>query len=587
MQHPDGSGNSRHAPAAILIVASNDGERADVLRQLHRRYGLDYEIQAEDSATLARQRLTALHDAGRELAVVLIDWQLGAAECTELISDLQSRCPGALRALLIGKRDTYGATPVSLADEYARAATLGVVHRILTGPASEKDEQFNLAFQDLLYAWARKNRPKFEVIRIVGDRWSEPSHRFRDHLERGAVPYGFHEPDSPEGAELLAHAGVTGPLPIAVLHDGRVFIQPTAPEIVQALGMNHAGAAPAVVDLLIIGAGPAGLAAAVYAASEGLKVTVIEAEVFGGQAGTTSLIRNYLGFPNGLSGADLAQRAYEQARSFGTRFLIARRVVDLRADGPIRVATLQETFGVDVHGPQQRIPAKTEIRSRAILLATGVSYRRIGIKSVDAFVGCGIYYGAATTEAPATRGEEVIVVGGANSAGQAAVHLSHVAAKVTVVVRGPSIAEKMSDYLVREIERSSNIDVLVNHEIVGALGDQHLRTVVLRNTVDGSTTQRPAMAAFILIGASPRTEWLPPDIARDDRGFILTGSSLPPDVSNGGRFAFGTSMPGVFAAGDVRAGAAQRVAAAVGEGSVTIRDVHAYLAQHVEDQRVV
>ena len=456
---------------------------------------------------------------------------------------------------------------------------MGEVHRIVPGPGGESDEQFNLAIQELLYEWARQHRPRFEVIRIVGDRWSEASHAFRDHLERGAIPYGFYEPNSPEGAALLKHAGTAGPLPIAILHDGRVFVQPTAIEIIEALGMNAAEPATSTVDLAVIGAGPAGLAAAVYAASEGLRVLVIEAEVFGGQAGTTSLIRNYLGFPNGLSGADLAQRAYEQARSFGAQFLIARKVIDLRADGEVRILTLEEAFGVDPRRPLPRVPARSVVRCRAVVLATGVSYRRIGIESVDAFTGRGVFYGAATTEAPAMRGEEVFVIGGANSAGQAALYLGRFAAKVTVLVRGSALAEGMSDYLVREIEASPNITVRLNCEVVGARGDQRLRSLILRDRVGGSTEEGAAVAVFILIGAEPRTAWLPPELERDERGFILTGPRLSPRSPDAKQFAFGTSLSGVFAVGDVRAGASQRVASAVGEGSVAIRDVHAYLGR--------
>jgi thioredoxin reductase (NADPH) len=333
------------------------------------------------------------------------------------------------------------------------------------------------------------------------------------------------------------------------------------------------------VDVAVVGAGPAGLAAAVYAASEGLSVVVVEAVVFGGQAGTTSLIRNYLGFPNGISGTDLAQRAYDQAKSFGAQFLIARKVTGIRADGDLRILTLEETSRGDSHGHAAGVPADIEVRSRAVVLAMGVSYRRIGIESVDAFVGRGVFYGAATTEAPALRGEEVFVIGGANSAGQAAVHISRFAARVTVLVRGSSLAAGMSDYLVREIETAPNIAVRLDHEIVGAHGDQRLRSLTLRDRTTGSIEEVPAMAVFVLIGAAPRTDWLPTALERDDRGFILTGSRVASDGAPTKPFAFGTSLPGVFAVGDVRAGAAQRVASAVGEGSVAIRDVHDYLAQ--------
>jgi thioredoxin reductase (NADPH) len=564
--------------AVILVVASNDRERAAVLDHVRRRYREDYDIHSEGSTTLALQRLKDLRDGGRDLAIILVDWQLAHGTGIDLLSQAQTYHPDAMRALLVGRNGSYGADP-ALAAEYARAAALGEVHRIVLRPGVETDEQFHLAIQELLYEWARRNRPRFEVIRIVGDRWSEASHAFRDHLERGSIPYGFYEPESAEGRALLEQAGKAGPLPIAILHDGRVFIQPTAIEIIEALGMNATEPTTPTFDVAVIGAGPAGLAAAVYAASEGLRVVVIEAEVFGGQAGTTSLIRNYLGFPNGLSGADLALRAYEQARSFGAHFLIAKKAIYLRTDGDVRVLILEEAFGVDPHRPLARVPARSEVRSRAVVLAMGVSYRRIGIDSVDACVGRGVFYGAATTEAPAMSGEEVFVVGGANSAGQAALYLSRFAAKVTVLVRGLSLAEGMSDYLVREVEASPNVGVRLNCEITGARGDRRLRSLILRDRILGSTEEVPATAVFILIGAAPRTAWLPPELERDERGFILTGSRLSSTSPHAKQFAFGTSLPGVFAVGDVRAGAAQRVASAVGEGSVAIRDVHEYLGR--------
>ncbi|MEP7383388.1 MAG: FAD-dependent oxidoreductase [Gemmatimonadota bacterium] len=565
-------------PAAILVVAANDRERDAVVGHIRRRYQADYEVCAEDSTASALLRLKSLRAEGRDLAIILADWQLSDGTGIELLSRTKVSRPGAMRVLLRSRRGSYGADPAS-ADEYARATALGEVHRIVLGPGGETDEQFNLAIQELLYEWDRRNRPGFKAIRIVGDRWSEASHAFRDHLERGAIPFGFYEPDSPEGRALLEQAGTSGPLPIAILHDGRVFVQPRAIEIVEALGMNAAEPASSTVDVVVVGAGPAGLSAAVYATSEGMTAVVVEAEVFGGQAGTTSLIRNYLGFPNGVSGSDLAQRAYEQARSFGARFLIARRAIALRSDGDVRILTLQETLRADQHRTSPRVPATLDVRCRAVVLATGVSYRRIGIESVDALVGRGVFYGATTTEAPAMRGAEVFVVGGANSAGQAALHISRFATKVTILVRGSSLAKGMSDYLIRDIEASSNVAVRLNCEIVGAHGDQRLRSLVLRDRILGLIEEVPAMAVFILIGAAPQTDWLPPELERDDRGFILTGSRASSTSPRATQFAFGTSVPGVFAVGDVRASATQRVASAVGEGSVAISDVHAYLAR--------
>jgi thioredoxin reductase (NADPH) len=568
---------ARHS-AVILLVASDDRERGAVLGHLRRRYRVDYDIQAEASTPLALEKLESLRNDGRDLAIMFVDCRMSDGRAIELLSRAQTSHPHAMRALLVSRSGASGAD-TAVADEYARAATLGEVHRIVPGPWTQTDEKFNLSVQELLSEWARQNRPKFEVIRIVGDRWSEACHKFRDHLERGGISYGFYEPDSPEGRALLQHAGTTGPFPVAVLHDGKVFVQPTALEIVEALGMNAARSVPSTVDVAVVGAGPAGLSAAVYAASEGLRVVVVEAEVFGGQAGTTSLIRNYLGFPNGLSGVDLAQRAYEQAKSFGAQFLIARRTIGLRVDGDARILTLEEAQEVHSHRAEPRVPARMEVRARAVVLATGVSYRRIGIESVEAFVGRGVFYGASTTEASAMRGEEVYVIGGANSAGQAALHLSRFAAKVTLLVRGSSLAERMSDYLVREIEATANVAVRLNQELAGGRGDQRLRSLILRDRIADSTEEVPAMAVFILIGAAPRTTWLPSDVERDERGFILTGSRLSSTDPDARHFAFGTSLPGVFAVGDVRAGAAQRVASAVGEGSVAIRDVHEYLGR--------
>ena len=563
-------------PAAILVVGANNQELARVVEQLRRRCGADYALIAERSATRGIERLKGLRDQGNDLAIILADWQLPDGSGIELLSQARSFSPDAKRALLLSWSEAHRADR-AWASDCARAASLGELHGIVPKPDVEPDERFQLAIQELLDDWSRQHRPRFELIRIIGERWSEVSQAFRDHLERGSIPYGFYEPDSAGGRALLERAGTSGPLPIAILHDGRVFVQPTAIEIAEALGVNAGDEAIGTPDVAVVGAGPAGLAAAVYAASEGLQVLVIETEAVGGQAGTSSLIRNYLGFPNGLSGADLARRAYEQARSFGVKFLIARKAIALRSEGGIQTLTLEEVFGVEHQRPPGRPRRQSEVHSRAVVLAMGVLYRRIGIKSVDALVGRGVFYGAATTEAPAMRGEEVFVVGGANSAGQAAIFLGRFAAKVTLLIRGSSLSEGMSDYLVRELEALRNMRVRLNTELVEARGDQRLRSLVLKDRIAGSTEEVPAGAIFILIGAAPRTTWLPAEVQRDERGFVLTGSQVSVARHKADHSPFGTSLPGVFAVGDVRAGAVQRVASAVGEGSVAIRDVHAYL----------
>ena len=520
---------------------------------LERRYGANYDVIAERSADAGLRRLAHLRDEGRDVAIVLANRHLPDATGIDFLSGARTLHPDAKRAVLVSWGDAWGGDPAGT-EELMRATAFGQIDNYVLEPVLDPDEQFHLAITELLGDWARRHRPRFEVIRIVGDRWSEESQWIRDRLERSSIPSGFYEPDSPEGRALLERTGTSGPLPVAILHDGRVIERPTTIDIVEALGLDVT-AAPTTFDLTVVGAGPAGLAAAVLAASEGLRVLVVEADVIGGQASTSSLIRNYLGFPRGLSGMDLALRAYLQAWFFGAGFLIGRTATGLRADGDVRVLALDDG---------------AEVRSRAVVLAMGVSYRRMEIDSVDARVGRGVFYGAAATEAQAMRDEEVVVVGGANSAGQAAVHLARYAAKVTLLVRGPSLEGAMSRYLIRDIEAAPNIEVRLNTEIVEARGDQRLGSLVLRDRAAGSTEEVPAAAVFVLIGAVPRTAWLPDHVRRDGRGFVLTGSDL-------GAASFATSLPGVFAVGDVRADSIKRVASSVGEGSSAIRFVHEYL----------
>jgi thioredoxin reductase (NADPH) len=383
-------------------------------------------------------------------------------------------------------------------------------------------------------------------------------------LARNSIPFGFYRSHSVEGRQALARLGVDQPAgPVVALSNGMVLVNPGNAEVAEAIGADVRPSGQAY-DVVIVGAGPAGLAAAVYAASEGLATALLEREAFGGQAGTSSRIRNYLGFPRGISGAELAVRAYEQAWGFGTHFIYGNPADSLAAEESLHLVTLQD-------GGQ--------VRSRAVIIATGVSYRRLGIAELESLVGAGVFYGASTIEAQAVAGKPAVVVGGGNSAGQAALHLSKYAEQVTILVRSQSLAASMSDYLVREIENAANVHVRYRSEVAGGGGYGRLEHVLIRDRDSGRTESLPAAGLFILIGAQPFTGWLPDAIHRDRWGFILTGpDAAPRGPLQRAPFLFETTTPGVFAVGDVRHGSVKRVASAVGEGSVAIRQVHDYLA---------
>jgi thioredoxin reductase (NADPH) len=374
--------------------------------------------------------------------------------------------------------------------------------------------------------------------------------------------------DSPEGQTLLREVGrAEGPFPVLVRYDGQVLTNPSNEQIAYALGVRHAST-EGIFDVVAVGAGPAGLSAAVYAASEGLRTIVVDRESIGGQAGTSSLIHNYLGFPLGVSGADLCNRALDQAWSFGAETSVLREVTGLRAHRQHLIIQLADG---------------TELAARTVVLATGASYQRLGVARLEALVGAGVFYGGGVTEAPATTGQHVFVVGAGNSAGQAAVHLAKYAEQVTMIVRGAGLAASMSDYLVKTIEASQNIDVRLRTTVIGGHGAGSLEDLVLHDHVRGTAKTLSAAALFVLIGATPHSDWLPESIARDEKGFVLTGQDLP--ACDNGQSAparaplpLETSMSGVFAAGDIRHGSVKRVASAVGEGSISIRSVHEYLS---------
>jgi len=546
------------------MAVDDDPAALGVLQQeLDKRYGADYRVICEANAEAGLRGLEQIQAAGGQVALVLADQWMPTMTGVALLTRANRLHPTAQRALLIDWGDRTTAEPI------LQAATFGQIDDWIAKPSQPADERFHQAISGFLYEWARLHRPQFQAVRVVGEQWSARSHELRDLLGRNSIPFGFYPVDSEQGQTLLGSVDATRErLPVVVLFDGRVLVDPSNAALAEALGVRTRPAA-AIYDVIVIGAGPAGLAAAVYGASEGLRTTVLEPEAIGGQAGSSSKIRNYLGFPRGVSGAELAQRAYDQAWMLRADFVYGQRAVGLQAAGPDRVVRLSDG---------------SEVASRAVILATGVRYRRLGVPGLEALTGAGVFYGAAASEAQAMKGQRVYVVGGANSAGQAAVHLARYASHVTMLVRGSSLAATMSDYLVREIQAAPNVTIRLGLDVVGGHGDGRLASLTLRDRRSGATQNVAASALFVLIGAEPRTGWLPEAIQRDRWGFIVTGADLlqdgtPPQwMLDRPPMLFESSLPGVFAVGDVRRGSIKRVAAAVGEGSVAIQMIHDYLS---------
>lgn len=544
----------------ILMVIANDAEVRDLLqRALERRFGVDYEVTTAVTSNAAVKDLEHYRCEGREVALVAADYHLPGTTGLDILTQAHTQHPGAKRALLTRIDDRGAMEPVH------RATMLGEVDVILVWPWRTPEEWVYPHIQEALSAWWSANRPRFEFVQVVGERWNARSHELRDLLGRNNIPYGFYDATSQAGHELLAERDLNpNQLPAVILFDGQTLVDPSTPEIAEALG-EPTCAKNEVCDVVVIGAGPSGLTAAVYGASEGLSTVVVEKEALGGQAGTSSMIRNYLGFPRGISGDDLTARAAEQAFLFGVDFVFTRSAVGLRVDGDYRVVKLRDGG---------------EVTARAVVIATGMAYRRLGIPSLDERLGAGVFYGAATTEARALSGEDVFVVGAGNSAGQAALHLAKFARRVNILVRGKSLAASMSDYLIKEIEAKKNIQVQVFTRVVEGTGMRRLEGLVLEDMRTGSRETVPAAAVFVLIGSAPYTGWLPEAIQRDSAGYIRTDRDVAPYDWRLERppLPLETSVPGVFAIGDVRAGSVKRVASAVGEGSVAIRFVHNYLA---------
>jgi len=562
----------------VLMVVDEDAASLGTLDgTLRRRYGHDYRVISEASLATALGRLRELRAAGSPLAVVMVAATATAAPAAEFLAQARTIQPAAKRVLVVSRggpaapslrvpvplvRDRQAAVPL------LRAIAHGMIDTYLPAPGAGRDEAFHRAVSELLEEWARDAAPAMPAVRIIAHQQSTRAHELRDLLARNGVPYVFHGAESADGQSRLQQAGQDGStLPVLVMYTGQVLADPPNEQIAALFGLASLPAT--TVDVAIVGAGPAGLSAAVYTASEGLSTLLLEREAIGGQAGSSSLIRNYLGFPRGVSGASLATRAFEQAWSFGAIPSVA---------GP--VTGLQPAAG----GFTLRLTGGQASHARSVLIATGGSYRRLAAPGVDALLGAGVFYGATGSESTAFAGEHIFIVGAANSAGQAAVNLARYAQQVTIVVRGGSLAARMSQYLIDEITATPNIDVRTTTQIAAAEGDGKLETLTLHDTKTGSTQIVPASALVVLIGAEPQTGWLPSQIVRDEHGFILTGNDLPQDGDPAASWTqprpplpLETSMPGVFSAGDARHGSIKRVASAVGEGSIAATQMYQYL----------
>jgi thioredoxin reductase (NADPH) len=571
----------------VLMVVDDDQESLGILDgTLRRRYGQDYLIITDASPVAALGRLRELRATGREVAVVMAAAAMTMAPAVEFLAQVRNIAPAAKRVLVVPRggpaapsmrvpvplvQDRQAATPV------LRAIACGMIDAYVPAPGAGRDEAFHRAVSELLEEAAQDVAPALPAVWIIAERQSARGHDLRDALARNSVPYVFHAAESADGQSLLRQAGQDGSvLPVLVTYTGQVLVDPPKDQIAAIFGLASLPAG--TVDVAIVGAGPAGLSAAVYAASEGLSTLLLEREAFGGQAGSSSLIRNYLGFPNGISGASLATRAFEQAWSFGAIPSLAGPVTGLEpaADG----------FTLHLEGGQVS-------RARSVLITTGVSYRRLDAPGLDSLLGAGVFYGAAACESDAFAGEHVFIVGGANSAGQAAVNLARYARQVTIVIRGDSLAARMSQYLIDEIGATPNIDVRTSTQVAAAEGPGKLEALTLTDTKAGGTATVSAGALVLLIGAMPHTGWLPPLIGRDEHGFILTGIDLPGDANPAAGWALQrrpfpleTSLPGVFAAGDVRHGSVKRVASAVGEGSIATSQINQYLRHRAGNRAI-
>src|SRR5437660_3249896 len=545
--------------ATSLTVDDDPAVLAAITRDMRSRYAVDHRVVGATSGQDALAVLTRLALRSQPVALIVADQRMPRMTGIQMLEQARAHAPGAKFLLLTAYADT---------DVAIRAINdVGLDHYLLK-PWDPPEDRLYPVVDDLLGDWRRANPDHTADVRVVGHRWSERSHEVRRFLTSNHVPYRWYDIErDAEGLRDLAQAAPAD-LPLVLVPEGETLRSPSTLELAGALGLRTSAQRP-LYDVCIVGGGPAGLAAGVYAASEGLSTVIVERQAPGGQAGQSAAIENYLGFPRGLTGSDLAQRPIAQVYRFGAEMVLARDVAGFEARGPVRAALFD---------------GSGEIEARALVVATGVSYRRLEADGLEGLIGRGVYYGVNASEASQCQGDDVYVVGAANSAGQAALNLAKFASRVVLVARAATLADTMSQYLVERIAAAPTIEVRYHTEVVAARGDEHLEALTLADRGSGATEDVPASWLFVFIGASPRTEWLGPEVVRDDKGFVVTGQDLLGPTYRDrwplprAPFALETSVPGVFAAGDVRLDSMKRVASAVGEGAMSIYLVHRYLA---------
>lgn len=548
----------------VLFVVDDEPEELGLLEHdLEEKYSDRFHLMGVGSSKTALEDLKRLRLQNQPVALFLVDQRMPEMNGMDFLKQTKQLYPEAKRVLLT----SYGDITVAI-----QAINEAKVDYYLMKPWAPPQDHLYPELDDLLADWLACFRPPFEGVRLIGNRWSPKSYRIRDFLACNLVPYQWLDIEQgTEAKQLLKYLGTESKkLPVVIFSDGTYLIDPTIIQVAEKVHLKiHAESK--FYDLIIVGSGPAGLAAAVYGASEGLRTLMIERKAPGGQAGSTSRIENYLGFPAGLTGEDLARRAVLQAEKFGTEILTPREVTGVRVEGQYRCVEMGQAAEISCH---------------ALLIATGVSYRQLDVPGIERLKGAGVYYGASTTEAMSCSEEEVYIVGGANSAGQAAIYFSSYARSVTMLVRGNSLSKSMSQYLIDEIEERENITVLLHTRVVAVDGEKRLEAITMENDETREKKTVPTSSLFIFIGAEPHTEWLAGLVERDEKGFILTG----PDLMHEGQppkgwplkrnpFMLETSVPGIFAAGDVRHGSIKRVASSVGEGAMAVQFIHRYLQE--------